>query len=463
MFTIDELLKASRGKVIRRGASVTVKGVSIDSRSVKRTDVFVAIKGERFDGHTFVADVVRAGARVVIGEEAGLIPALKGLSEDLLKKITVIAVKNGVQALGDLAHYRRCLLDIPVIAVTGSNGKTTTKEMVSWVLAKRFKVLKNEWTQNNHIGVPMALLKSGAAYDCVVLELGTNHPGEIANLARIVEPTIGVITNIGPAHLEFLKDLAGVMKEKWSLSRYVRHPKIMLLNGDDIALSRRLRREDKNCFTVGFGITGTSDFHASQIAESEGKYTFTVNDTASITLQAWGCNNIYNALAAVSIGRILGMEYRDIASRFAFFSGLPNRLNVVKVNDVRFINDTYNSNPASLKQALDVLASFRAKGRKIFVMGDMRELGDSKEFFHREAGETITRCCNCLITVGELSKGAAEAARLFGFDPGNIFTCESALQARDILAKTVTAGKEDVVLVKGSRSMKMEQVFECKT
>jgi UDP-N-acetylmuramoyl-tripeptide--D-alanyl-D-alanine ligase len=297
------------------------------------------------------------------------------------------------------------------------------------------------------------------SYDIAVLEIGTNHFGEVGNLATISKPNIGVITNIGSAHLEYFKNLRGVLKEKSSLLDHLESPGIAVLNADDNLLKGKI--SSKNSFkAIGAGIKNRSDFFASGIKRKGEKLEFCVNQKYRFTLRTLGYYNIYNALIAVAIGRIFGMEYSVLSQRLTYFNFPQSRLNLLELNKIKFINDTYNSNPVSLREALDVLGNFRTKGRKIFVMGDMLELGKQKGLFHRKAGLEASGVCDVFITVGRLSKFAAREARLNGLDAKNIFTCESTLEAKDILFKKINLCPEDIVLIKGSRSMKMEEVLK---
>lgn len=452
MFVVSELLKAGKGKLISGRDNMEVSGISIDSRQIKPNEAFIAIKGNNFDGHDFVEQAIKKGAGAVIIQSCAFCPVPSA-------KPAVIKVADTVKALGDIARFQREKFDIPVIAVTGSNGKTTTKEMIAHVLSGKFNVLKNIGTKNNHIGLPLTLVNLNKDHDMAVLEVGTNHFGEVAYLANICRPNIGVVTNIGPSHLEHFCNLEGIFKEKFTLMKFLKAPFISILNSDDIFLKKEALKKTKKPLILGFGKKNKSDFLASDIFVDNEKLKFTVNRKYKFTLDTLGYYNLYNCLAALAVGRIFGMDYEFISRRLSAFKFPQSRLSLVEFNNVKFIDDTYNSNPNSLKQALEALSNYSARGRKIFVMGDMLELGSSKELFHRQAGLEAARICDVLITVGNLSKIAARAAKKSGIGTKNIFTCESALEARDILLNEISLDSADVVLVKGSRSMKMERVF----
>ena len=453
MFKISELLEATGGKLINQPPGAIVRGISIDTRAINPHDAFIAIKGNNFDGHDFIDAAIKKGAACII-KEAGRKIKYKSC------KAAFIEVDDTIKSLGNIANFWRRKFNIPVIAVTGSNGKTTTKEMAAHVLSAKYKVLKNEGTKNNHIGLPMALLNLDASYDIAVLEVGTNHPGEVEYLARICQPNIGIITNIGPSHLEFLRDLKGVFKEKYKITENLRTPRICILNTDDDLLKKKACAKPKEYFVLGIGIKNPCDFSARLIKSNAGALKFLVNEKYKFTLNTLGYYNIYNALSAIAAARVFGIAYKDIIKKMDAFDFPKSRLNFLELGGIKFIDDTYNSNPLSLRQALKTLADFKTAGRKIFVMGDMLELGSHKEKFHRHAGQSLLASCNVFIAVGDLSRLAAEAAKNSGFDVNNIFTCRTSSQAREILFNRLSPKKGDIVLVKGSRSMKMEEVFK---
>lgn len=450
MFRVNELLEATGGKLVSGSSIPLFKGLSIDSRTTKRGDVFAAIKGRNFDGHSFISEAVRKGAGCVI-QSAEYKAQRPGVS--------VISVQDTTKALGDIARWQRKKIGVPVIAVTGSNGKTTTKEMTAEVLSRRFKVLKNAGSKNNHIGLPLALAGLDSSYDCAVLELGANHPGEIEYLAKICMPNLAILTNIGFAHLENFKDLKGVFKEKFSLVENLSCPRIAVLNADDPFLRRRLVKAGGGSFNLGVGLSKKSDFCAAGIKSGCGEIGFSLN-LNRFTLKTPGYYNIYNALAAIAVGRLFGVSYEDMREALGSFSFPEGRLNFVKAGEVNFINDTYNANPSSLKHALHTLESFPVQGRRILIMGDMLELGQAEELLHRQAGGRIAEVCDVFVSVGKLSRIAAEEARSAGFGESRIFSCSSSLEARKVLFRKIAPAPDDIVLIKGSRAMKMERILD---
>ena len=447
MFKIHELTSAAEGKIISGLTEITVTGVSIDSRKIKKGEVFVAIKGDNFDGHDFIREAIDNGAACVIAEKRFA----------RIKDVVFIRVKNTVQSLGKIARYNRNRYNIPVIAITGSNGKTTTKDMVTKVLSSKFKVLSTEGTKNNHIGLPLTLLKLDSTYGAVVLEIGTNHFGEVEYLSNIASPNIGVITNIGPSHLKYFQNLKGVFTEKSSLLRNLKNPAIAVLNADDYYLRKELLEKSNNLFTVGVGIKNRSDFSASNMRCIGGKYRFKVNQGLEFALSVLGYYNIYNCLVSIAVARILGIGYGKIKAAFADFMPPSGRLSIINRKGIRFIDDSYNSNPLSLSQALDFLDKMKVRGRKIAVIGDMLELGNKSILMHKKAMEKALLASDKLVTVGVLSSSSVRSIKT---KDKKIITCDNSQQARKVLSESLRVSPSDIVLVKGSRGMRMEEVFK---
>jgi len=450
MFKVKELVAATNGRLLQGDAEQRIGGISIDSRSLKPGQAFLALKGNNFDGHNFIGPAVKKKAVCIVLEESR---ALKNGA------LPVIKVKDTVKALGNIAGYQRRKFSKPVIAITGSNGKTTTKEMISFVLSGEYKVLKNEGTKNNHIGLPQALAKLNQDYDFGVFEIGSNHFGEVDYLAKICQPNIGVFTNIGQSHLEFFKDLKGVLKEKSSLLNNLIQPRIAILNADDHLLAGLIRRNKGKRIIFSYGINQEAEFKASDIRLEERGVYFRVNRKHPFCLNTCGRHNIYNALCAIALGRLFGMSYSVISDRLEDFVFPKGRLNLITLNRLKIIDDTYNSNPFSLEAALAALAAYKIKGRKVFVMGDMLELGRQKELLHKEIAGSITNICNLFVAVGGLAKLTARALKCQGFNRKGIFSCATSIEARKLLFNKLDLGPDDIILVKGSRSMHMEEAF----
>ncbi|MDE2214947.1 MAG: UDP-N-acetylmuramoyl-tripeptide--D-alanyl-D-alanine ligase [Candidatus Omnitrophica bacterium] len=448
MFTIAEILKATGGALVRGPALGRARRVCIDSRSVQKGELFIAIKGEIFDGHDFVDDVAGKGARVVVVQRPVDIKD---------RNVSVIRVADTARALGDIARFHRLRFKIPVIALTGSAGKTTTKEMIAAVLSRKYKVLKNEGTQNNHIGVPLTLLKLKPSHQILVLECGTNQPGDIAWLADVARPTAAVFTNIGASHLEKLKTVGGVFKEKWMLTSSMGPGDAVIMNADDAFLSRQVGR--KNIFrTVTYAVKSRADWTARDIRVQAGRGLRFRAGGKIIELNACGASNVYNALAALSCGALFRVPLKDIACALRSFELPQGRGAIVRLGKGWMINDTYNANPVSMASALQTLQTIETRGQRIFVAADMLELGRRSQELHEAMGTLIAKKgVDVLITVGP-------GAGLMGAKAGKlnkklqVFACRDACLAQKYLARVFRNG--DAVLIKGSRRMKMEQVAE---
>jgi len=448
MFTIPEIIEATKGTLVHGAAEARVRSVSIDSRIVKKGELFIAIKGDVFDGHDFIDGVIARGVQVLVVHQA---VALKD------PRISIIRVKDTVRALGDLARFHRLRFKVPVIALTGSAGKTTTKEMIASVLSRKYKILKNEGTQNNHIGVPLTLLKLKAGHQIVVLECGTNQPGDIVWLADVARPDVAVFTNIGESHLEKLKTINGVLKEKWELTSFMGEKGIVILNADDVLLAREKRK--KNIFKIiTYGIKSKSDWTATKNRIDNGRYLkFQVADK-NLELNSCGINNIYNALAAYSCGVFFKVPVKDIIYALKSFEFPQGRGQILRLGQGWMINDTYNANPVSMRSALQTLQAIETKGQRIFIAADMLELGSQSRSLHERMGKAIAAAgVDVLITVGRLAKLMAPPPDL-GKKRMQVFTCRDVESAQKYLAKTFHNG--DAVLIKGSRRMRMEQVAE---
>jgi UDP-N-acetylmuramoyl-tripeptide--D-alanyl-D-alanine ligase len=448
MFTITEIIEAAKGTLVQGPAQAQVRSVCIDSRMVKKGELFIAIKGDVFDGHDFIDGVVAKGVRVLVVHKP---------IEVKDPKISVIQVKDTIRALGDIARFHRLRFKVPVIALTGSAGKTTTKEMIAAVLSHKYKVLKNEGTQNNHIGVPLTLLKLNAAHRIVILECGTNQPGDIVWLADVARPGVAVFTNIGESHLEKLKTTGGVLKEKWALTSFMGANDTVIINADDLLLSRQTRK--KNIFkTITYGIKIRADRQATDIHVHGGRYLSLRVGLRIIELNSCGVNNVYNALAAFSCGVFFKVPLKDIVLALKSFEFPQGRGQIVRLGQGWMINDTYNANPVSMRSALQTLQVIETQAQRIFVAADMLELGRSSRALHQAMGACIAATnVDILITVGHLARSMASHARLRN-KKMQVFACRDVESAQKCLAKVLRNG--DAVLIKGSRRMRMEQVAE---
>ncbi|MBN3039279.1 MAG: UDP-N-acetylmuramoyl-tripeptide--D-alanyl-D-alanine ligase [Candidatus Omnitrophica bacterium] len=457
MFTIGEIAKATAGEIIEGQAETQIKGVSIDSRTLKQGELFVAIKGERFNGHSFVEQARSKKAKAILISDIRFVANKKNSGNS--NAIAIIKVKDTVRALGALAHWHRMKFRIPLIAVTGSNGKTTTKEMISALLKNKFNVLYNQGTQNNHIGVPLTLFRLRRKHSACVLEMGANHPGEIDTLSWIAQPTLAVITNIGPTHLEFFKTLQGVLKAKIEMINNLAKNGKLIVNKDDRFL---FNLADRPVRTITFGVNQYADYSAEITGQTKKGTSFLLNRRHQLTLKALGRHNVYNALASIACARNFGLGYNVIKDTLVSFKAPPMRMQVLDVKGIRFVVDCYNSNPQSLKCALDFLKDSTVAGNKIAICGDMLELGKRSQSYHFEIGRKVAQDkIDFLITLGRSARYITSGASAAGMPKTKIYDCYDCREIADILRKV--GGPGDMVLLKGSRAMKMENILECFT
>jgi UDP-N-acetylmuramoyl-tripeptide--D-alanyl-D-alanine ligase len=402
MFTISEILKATKGTLIQGPDRGRVCAVCIDSRIIKKGELFIAVKGDVFDGHDFIEGVVARGVRVMVVHKPVVVKD---------PEVSVIRIKDTTRALGDMARFHRLRFKAPVIALTGSAGKTTTKEMIFAILSRKYKVLKNEGTQNNHIGVPLTLLKLKPSHQIVVLECGTNQPGDIAWLADVARPEVVVVTNIGESHLEKLKTTKGVLKEKWLLTSFMGKQHTVVINADDPLLSAHICK--KYPFKViTYGTTPQARWQASQIHVHAGRYLRFTAGGKIFELNSCGVNNVYNALAAFACGVFFKVPVLDIVRALKSFEFPQGRGQILRLGTGWLVNDTYNANPVSMRSALQTLQALETKGQRIFIAANMLELGSKAETLHRRLGAAMAAAnIDVLITVGDLARLIAEEAQ----------------------------------------------------
>ena len=448
MFTISEIIEATKGKLVQGPARGRVRSVSIDSRTIKKGELFIAVKGDIFDGHDFIDDVIARGVRVIVVHKSVSIRD---------PKISVIRSKDTIRALGDIARFHRLRFKTPVIALTGSTGKTTTKEMIAVVLSRKYKVLKNEGTQNNHIGVPLTLLKLKPQHQIVVLECGTNQPGDIVWLADVARPQVAVMTNIGESHLEKLKSTNGVFKEKWALTSFMGEQDAVLVNADDPFLSAQIHR--RHPFKIiTYGTKPSARWQASGAHVHAGRYLRFRVGGKIVELNSCGINNVYNAMAAFVCGVFFKVPVVDIVRALKVFEFPQGRGQIIRLGKGWLINDTYNANPVSMRAALQALQAIETQGQRIFVAANMLELGSQSQALHRQLGGAMARAgIDVLITAGHLARLMAKEVQARN-KKIRVFACADVESAQKCLVKVFHNG--DTVLIKGSRRMRMEQVAE---
>jgi UDP-N-acetylmuramoyl-tripeptide--D-alanyl-D-alanine ligase len=465
-FTIPEILAATGGTLVRLGAWDAFCGVSTDSRTCQTGELFIPLTGEKHDGHEFIPGALRRGARGVLVEEKIFRPAVVGTgftpAPAAPPEVTIIAVPDALTALGDLARAWRDRFPGPVVGITGSCGKTTTKEMIAAVLAPGFRVLKNRLNLNNLIGMPLTLLGLEGTHEAAVVEMGMNAFGEINRLTQIARPTVGVLTNVHPAHTEGVGDIAGVARAKGELIRALDHGARLIYNADDPWVARLA--QDFSGPRLGFGLNPGAALRAhsrrplgrdGQVARLSG-----AGREWPLTLPAPGLHMLYNALAATAVGLALGLAPEATAAALGQFQAIHRRSQVVTLSSgVHLLNDCYNANPGSMAMALSTLMELKDHGRAAAALGDMLELGNGAAADHRELGRRAARQgLDILVIYGNHRLDVADGAREAGLPADRIFPVERRADGALILRKLLAP--EDWLLVKGSRSMHMEGLID---
>jgi len=453
--TIEDLFNISSAVIYNPDAFKPVSNVEIDSRRVKNGSLFVAIKGEKFDGHDFILDALKKGAEAVIIDS-------RKLKKFSFLEIPVVTVNDTTKAFGELARIWRNKISAKVISITGSNGKTTVKEMIASLLNEKYNVVKTEANNNNHIGVPLTILGTGEKCDVLVLEQGTNHFNEIEYTANISRPDYALITNISDSHLEFLRNREGVYKEKSALLDITEiHGGTVFLNMDDPVIKKHSKNY-WNKVTYGFNgpvdvkgkILGYTNEGNSRVQLKSKTLSFAFREGFRETiLHLYGEANAKNFLAVAAVALKLGLNEKEILNGIKNIKPVHGRLEVKKFKEAVVIDDTYNSNPASVESAVDLLKKIKTYKRKIVVLGDMFELGKQSEKLHKDLATLFSPEKNLFVlTTGNLMKHLNKALRRKNVKSIHFHIREALslyLQYEEI--------ENSVILVKGSRGMKMEE------
>ncbi len=444
--SISAIASWAGGELSRGNAVAEIDAVCTDSRALKPGALFVALRGEKFDGHDFIRQAAESGAAGAVVEEA---------PEDLPEQFAVIRVGDTLVALQRMAASYRLTLPLKVINITGSNGKTSTKDYTAAVLSERGRVVKTEGNLNNHIGLPLTILRASAGDDFGVFEIGMNHPGEIAPLARISRPDAGVITNIGEAHIEFMGSREAIAREKGMLAEAIGAEGFVVLPVDDDYTESIAARTAAKVIRAGLE---HGDVHASNVngdAEGSSFITHAHGQKAEGRLAAPGRHMVQNAMLAVAVGMEYGLTLEECLAGLCRAKLTKGRLERKNVRGISILDDSYNANPDSMVAALETLSQM--PGRRIAVLGQMNELGVESVRGHRRVGEAAAReNIDCVITVGEIAAGIAAAARAHGVM--HTLTAQTTTEAAAILRSIARTG--DTVLIKGSRAVKMETIVE---
>ncbi|MCX6923657.1 MAG: UDP-N-acetylmuramoyl-tripeptide--D-alanyl-D-alanine ligase [Verrucomicrobia bacterium] len=451
-FSLQFVAAACAGVQLSGSPETRVHNVRTDSRQVKPGALFFALPGGRYDGHDFLREVSQNGASAVVAERARVPVGWTGCA--------MIAVEDTRQALGQLAAQYRKDFALPIVAVGGSNGKTTTKELVASVLKQELATLWSEASFNNDIGVPLTLLRLEKSHQAAVLEAGTNHPGELAPLIKMIRPNLGIITCIGREHLEFFGDLDGVAQEEGWLGELLPADGRLFVSGDDDWTGRMATRTRAQVIRVGFA--ESNDWRARAVRPDLRGVKFQVdgpkaNLAGEYRINLLGRHQVVNALFAIAVGAELGLGRAAVVKGLAECRPPKMRLEFWEVNGVRLLDDTYNANADSMVAALQTMCELPCKGRRVAVLGDMAELGAHSEAAHGEVGRRAAELgIGQLFAVGKLAPVMAQAARSSGLN--RVFEFADVDAAAVALKRFVKAG--DLVLLKASRAMRMERIAE---
>lgn len=450
VMSMEEIARAAQGKLIDSTGEPYVFGVSIDSRSTNPGDMFIALKGERYDGHDFIGRAIEKGAVLVIADRPFCVSG-----------IPYIMVKDTLKALQDIAAYYRNKFRIPFVAITGSSGKTTTKDMIASVLSQKYKVLKTEGNFNNAVGLPLTLLRLCHDHEIAVLEMGMNSPGEIRLLSDIVRQDIGVITNVGTAHIEKLGSRENILKAKLELFSCFDEKSTAVINGDNDMLCGFQSQKYR---IIKYGLKEGNNVFAYEIEEKgEEGISFSVNlgnVKSDFSVMFPGIHNVYNALSAIAVANLLEIGAEDMAEGLKSFIPSEMRMDIVKLDSgIKLINDAYNANPESMKAAIDVLRALKSDYRSICILGDMLELGDFSSEEHYMTGKYAALSgIDVLVAVGSFSGDMKRGWLASGKSQRSVYDFAFAEEAAESLEGIVKPG--DAVLIKGSRVMKMEYIVD---
>ena len=453
-----QIIEATSGKLVAGPADGMFNGIAIDSRNIARDELFVAIVGDVHDGHTFVDSVFKKGVRGVLVEKAKIGNLVPG---DLAaQELTIIDVPDTTRSLGDLAAFNRSRIPLKVIALTGSNGKTSTRTMLTRIVERKYKTLSTMGNFNNQIGLPLSLLRLEKTHTLAVLELGMNRPGEIRRLAEICRPDIGIITNVAPAHLEGLGSMEGILHAKGELLEGMNTGGTTILNADDprvVSLRGSAPGE-----VLLFGLSAEASVRASHIREQGRHLSFQLEipgAIAEVTLATPGKFMVSNALAAAAAGYLMEIPLSEIKAGIEGFQPVDGRMHIRELaNGICLIDDAYNANPYSVKAALDTLKQMGRERSRIIVLGDMLELGKKAPDLHRDVGRHAALAApERLYVTGDFAGDIAQGAQDGGLDAYQIITGSTQDITADLIA---LADSRDIILVKGSRGMRLERVVK---
>lgn len=453
---VKDILNICDGKLIIGNKDEVCNNFSKDTRTINIGDVYIGIKGENFDGNLFYLDAISKGAKICIIQDVDI-------DLEKVKKynnVTIVKVHNTIKALQEIATYKRSLYNIPVVAITGSVGKTSTKDIIARVLGEKFNVLKTEGNLNNHIGLPLTILKL-KEHEALVVEMGMNNLGEISVLTNIAKPNVAVITNVGTSHIGNLGSRDNILKAKLEILEGLAKDGILIINKDNDLLKKWYEENKENYRVKTYGIKEKSDFTAYDIMCKEDCSTYKIdinNNTYDIELRIVGEHFVLNSLCAISVASIFEIPMNKIISGILNFELTKNRMEIKKKNNITIINDCYNANYDSMKAVLDFLGTNK-NNRKIAVLGDMLELGEFSVELHKKVGMEVSKNkIDILITVGKSSKNISSSAKDCGMDKNNIFEFSNNKEAINKIKAIME--ENDIILVKASNGMKFKEIVD---
>ncbi len=450
-FDCVELIRAVEGKLLWGDSSKIFSGITTDSRKVARGNLFIPLVGEKFDGHDYIEQCFDTGASICLTQK--VIPERDNCS--------AVLVNDTAKALRDIATWHRNKYNIPVVGITGSVGKTSTKDLISCVLARKYEVLKTQGNFNNEIGLPLTLFNLDERHEVAVIEMGMSGFGEISRLTAIAQPQVAVITNIGVSHIEKLGSQQGILKAKLEILEGLKPDGLVVLNGDDPLLREKRGKLDSRA--VFYGMDGSVDYRAENyqsLGEDGSSFSIMVdNKTYEVKVPVPGIHNVYNAMAAIALGVEMNISMKIIVEGISDYSPGSMRQNIISHKGIKIINDAYNASPQSMQAAINVLEELSTKTRGIAVLGDMLEMGNMAKELHYSVGDFIKdKNISHLITVGKDSKNITQAVTDSGNSSINLRHFDNNSDALDYIIGIVKQG--DYILIKGSRGMKMEQIAE---
>lgn len=451
---IEEIVNACKGKLICGNREQLVEGFSRDSREIKEGDMYIGIKGENFDGNSYYMQAIENGAIGCIIEEH----YESNIDLEKVQNKNIIIVKDTIKAIQEIATYRRNQFNIPTVAVTGSVGKTSTKDIIASTLAQKYNVLKTEGNKNNHIGLPLTILKL-KDQEAMVVEMGMNHLGEIRTLTNIAKPNICVITNIGTSHIGNLGSRENILKAKLEILDGLQEGGTVIINNDNDLLHKWAKENKDKYNIITCGIENKSEYMAYNIKESEENVEYSIDlkhITYNVKVPVSGKPFVYNSLVAMAVGETCNVDIGNIINGIAKFELTKKRMEITKKNEITIINDSYNASYDSMKAVLEYLKTVKAK-RKIAVLGDMLELGEFSKELHQKVGEEVAKNnIDILITVGEMANNIADKAKENGVkNTVSFLDNEKAVNYIKEILKP-----EDIILFKASNSMKFGEIVE---